>query len=362
MSALFTALSGNMNLLDLQALEANRRNEITEIQNSQLNRMLGWEQGCGVVLFILFITPMLFFLPLIFFGIFQDNLLIPILVAGVVFLLIVLFTGKNVWKLWDNFARLKRDRENRAIRQAQGQLSYSGNGYVFQANDRTLRLPAQSTGGLLPGATYRVYYLEESGFVLSAEEIFPANPAQLQRALRDILAAANSFSLEDLEANRNGEVTASQRRKALPRALAGAFFSLLALVFGGFFYFVFADLSSSGGEEPFIILLLPGIVGGIFLLVGGIMFVNAMLDMTVSTLQHVDGIGHKEKRVTGGKNRRTYYYYVINGQRFEVSYRAFAALIDGLEYRLYHLPRTKRLIAIDPLDVTPGVSQAGIDF
>lgn len=346
MSAFFKMAAGNANLLDPQDFEANRRGEITEAQKQRLNSMSGWGQGCVALIVLFFIGPFLCFMSFIFIEDSLTGILIPLLIAGSIFLLFLLLMGRILWNLWSNNTKLKRDQANRAIRQGQGQLSYSKKGYVFQVNDLNLVLPANGTGGLLPGAAYRVHYLEESRFLLSAEESYPAGPTQVRAAMSEILAAANEFSFEDLSANHNGETTFSQRRKLLPKALVGVFLCLLGVVFLVVIVF-FAFSSNLRDTRPTMFIF--GIMAAVFLVLGGFLLVNALVDMFISAPQQIQGLAHKEKRVTGGKHRTTHYYYVIGGQSFEISYRAYEALIDGLEYRIYYLPRTKQLISIEAL-------------
>jgi len=54
--------------------------------------------------------------------------------------------------------------------------------------------------------------------------------------------------------------------------------------------------------------------------------------------------------VTGsGKSRRTHYYFELGGQRHPVPAVALQALVQGRPYRLYFLPRSKKVISVEPL-------------
>ncbi len=340
-------------LLNPQWVSANQRGEIAPDQEQRLGSMAGWVRGIGLV-FVLVV----FFIPLtgILLTLLSDSRTEILLVIGLIVLIMVTLMGAfgvSLWRIWQNFMRIKRDRENRAIRQGQGQLVFGKNGYSLQSGDRELILSnQQGTGGLVPGATYRVYFLEESGVALSAEEMFPANPSQVRNALLETLASANRFNIEDLEQNRNGEVTQTQRLKPISQVLFGGFFMLIALTFGVLVW----SLNGSTREPP-ATLLIPGIFLAVFLLIGAYMAANAFIDIFISQVERVEGPGHKEKRVSGGKNRTVRYYYIINGKDFQVSKTAFGALIDGLEYRAYYLPRTKRLLTLEPIDVMPDSSR-----
>ncbi len=341
-----------MNLLDPQDLAANRMGEITEGQNQRLNFALGWGQGCGSVFVLVVVGSIFIMFSTVFYLVgLGDGVFIPIIFLGVILVVMLTKFGPRLWAVFDNALKLKRDRENRAIRQAQGQVAFDKNGYSFQTGERRLSLPStEHTGGLLPGATYRVFYLEESGFLLSAEEVFPASPSQARAALVEILAQANNFTPDDLTHNRNGEATPAQRMKPLGGVIFGALFGLMALAFGGLFFFQVFPNVDSGDALPAMII--PALVLGIFALVGGWMFLNGLLDMSVSSIEQAQGAGRKEKRTSGGKSRSTRYYYVIDGKSFQVNRRAYTALLEGIDYRIYYLPRTKKLVSIEPVDVT----------
>jgi hypothetical protein len=46
---------------------------------------------------------------------------------------------------------------------------------------------------------------------------------------------------------------------------------------------------------------------------------------------------------------------MLDGQRFIVSQKGYAALTEGPSYRLYYVPRSKRLVNIEPV---PGKANA----
>lgn len=356
MQPFFTALDGNMNLLDPEGLAANRAGRISEAQSQRLNMVIAWNQGCVTLIFLpIAILLAIMALGSLFAGDFRPNMLIPAACFGGVALLFLVISGAGAWNMFSGWRQVSRDRQNNAIRQAQGQVSFDKNGYSFDADGRRLKLPSpEQTGGLLPGGVYRVFYLEESGVVLSAEEVFPASPAQVRAALGEILAQANQFTLDDLAANRNGEVTPAQRMKPLGQVIGGAIFGLMALALGGLLFFQVLPNVDSGEALPAIVI--PALVLGIFALVGGWMFLSGVLDMSLSSIEQWQGVGRKQKRTSGGKSRSTTYYYVIDGKSFQVSRRAYNALFEGIAYRIYYLPRTKKLVSIEPVDVTTEVS------
>lgn len=357
MQTLFTTLSGSANLLDPEGLAANRAGQISDAQSQRLNMAIAWNQGCVTLIFLpISILLGIMALGSLFAGDFGPNMLIPAVCFGGVALLFLVISVAGAWNMFSGWRQVSRDRQNNAIRQAQGRVSFDKNGYSFDADGRRLKLPSpEHTGGLLPGGVYRVFYLEESGVVLSAEEVFPPSPAQTRAALTEILAQANGFTLDDLAANRNGEVTPAQRMKPLSQVIGGAIFGLMALAFGGLFFFQVFPSADAGEALPAMVI--SALVLGIFALVGGWMFLNGLLDIAVSSLEQAQGAGRKEKRTSGGKSRSTRYYYVIDGKSFQVARRAYTALLEGMDYRIYYLPRTKKLVSIEPVDVTTEAAQ-----
>lgn len=335
--------------LDLQnadELQANQRGEITAAQNSRLTASLGFQNGCALLLVFLAFIP-LFFIMLIFGGEFvSSKQALPALILIVIFLSLlagVLLRFGGLWTTGKRWRALKRDRENHTIRQGQGQLAFEKGDYLVRAAGRDLLLPTSTNaGGLKPGATYRFYYLEESGFVLSAEELFPASPAQARSSLLEILANANHFSMEDLELNRNGEITTSQRLRALPHLFFGIVLGAIPLGVGGL-------ILSDNQDFDLLTVLVPAVFVAVFGLIGGFMFFNAIVALLAQAPILVEGVGQKQKRTSGGRSRNTTYYYVIEGMDFQVKKSAFEALVDGERYRVYALPRVKRLLTIEPL-------------
>jgi hypothetical protein len=336
-----------VDLLDKQDWQANERGEINETQYSRLLGSLGLQGGLVLVAIFMILMPLLCFVPFFMFFEEGENVLIPaifLLVFGVIIL--VVFAAQFV-KFYGSIRRmqaLRRDRENRAVRQAQGGLAFEKGQYIARAGGRDLFLPASTNiGGLKPGSTYRFHYLEESGFVLSAEEAFEASPARARSSLLEILAQANKFNLQDLERNRNGELTEQQRRKGLPNILGGLFFGIIPLGILALVLFSGDTIGLEAWIMPIIFLVIFGALGAWMMFTG-------LADYMAHVPLVVEGVGGKRKRTTSGRrSRRTVYYYVIGEQSFQVTPEAYTALIEGQRYRAYLLPKTKKLLTIEPL-------------
>ncbi|MGQ9890096.1 MAG: hypothetical protein ACUVSX_16655 [Aggregatilineales bacterium] len=345
-----------MNLLDPQGWAANRRGEITELQSQRLHAGTSLVNGCGAALILI---PTFLVVPLFglasYSALANDDLPFAFLFLVLTLALIVASAtvAARLWKWFTNALKRKRDQENRAISQAQGQLAFDKQGYFFRAGERRLLLPsAEQTGGLLPGATYRVFYLSESGLVLSAEEVSPASPAQAQTALLDFLAQANNFTLGDLMHNCNGHVTVGQRMQLLRRVVTGAALVLIALTLGGVFLFlVYPNVDP---KEALAILLLSALFFGALAVFNGWTFLSGLLDMLAPSIKQAQGIGHKHAYIG---RCSAHYYYAIADKMFEVNRRAYTVLREGMHYRVYYLPRTEKLVSIEPVSVAADVPE-----
>ena len=353
MSTFFNNLEQPFNLLDEYAFEANRRGEITVIQQKQFTSMMGWKRIVLLVIATIILGSIFGFalFPVLLGGKwYRDS--VPVLFIGAIFLAVMIFMGVGIFRQLYRNMKIQRDLANRAIRQGQGQLAHGKKGYTFEMGGSHLRMPADQASGLLPGTIYQVYYLEESGILLSAAANHQANTNQARTALNEILASANRFSADDLLANKNGEVTIAQRRKLFPNILLGVGILLGSLLF--LIPFVFMPISTRLTESLSAIFCIILVIA-ILPLIGGVLLIKALLDVVSPQLKQVQGLVMKERRVVNtGKSSHVEYNYVINNLRFHVNYRAYTALVDGLQYRIYYLSHTKKMIAIEALDDVPG--------
>ena len=348
--------STTANLLNPDEVEANRRGEITPAQNSRLNTMTLGRQGCTTL-----IAPV-FILGIITFVLFTSLLgssgigwfsLIPVAIMVVV----LVGFSKGIYNWWRNTTRLKTDRANGVVRSGVGALAYSPKtGFSARVNEEDLILSAtHDSSGLLPGVRYNFYYLPESRFVLSAEQLGEISSGQVRQALTEILAQANGFTLDDLKANQNGEVTDTQRWAGLKKLIPGVILMGFAFVFG--LLFLYPLLTNSDLSSNLVPLLFVGGFLAIFVAIGFTMVLNAILDFSTSEPEVVEGEGRKiTRRKSSGRSSRTVYYYVIGDHEFEVPQKAFPALVEGINYRAYFMPRSKRLVTLEPISV-PGMDR-----
>lgn len=344
------------NLLNPDEVEANRRGELTPAQNSRLNAMTLGRQGCGALIAPVFILGMITF---ILFTSLLGNSGIGWFSLLPVAIMIIVLAGfsKGIYSWWRNTIRLKTDRANGVVRSGVGQLGYSPrDGFSARVNEEELILSAaHDSGGLLPGVRYNFYYLPESRFVLSAEQLGEISSGQVRQALTEILAQANGFTLDDLEANQNGEVTDAQRWAGLKKLIPGVIFMGVAVIFG--LLFLYPLLSGFDLSSNLVPLLVVGGLLAIFVAIGFTMVLNAILDFNTHELEVAEGEGRKiSRRKSSGKSSRTVYYYVIGDHEFEVPQKAFSALVEGFNYRAYFMPRSKRLVTLEPVSI-PGMDR-----
>jgi hypothetical protein len=346
-------VKANINLLDAADVEANRRSQITPAQDKRLNSMAMGNKGFSALFLPLIFLAIFFF---ILFGTLMDGssfgwfMLIPLLF--IVFFSLGLVKALYGW--WQNSARLKVDRANNVIRSLIGELTFDRKkGYIFQAQgDQVLVIPpSNNLGGLLPGVRYNVFYLPESGFILSAERAGETSQALIRVALSNILAQTNNFTLEDLQANQMGEITGSQRKRGASKIISGLVIIAFSLAFAIIFFLPFITGNGSSINDGVILIIIGGFIA-IFGSIGAWMVLNAILDLTATTPEMVEGMGHKvSRRKSSGRSSRTVYYYVIGQSEFEVPKKAFDAFIENIEYRVYFTPRTKTLISIEPTNI-----------
>ena len=92
-------------------------------------------------------------------------------------------------------------------------------------------------------------------------------------------------------------------------------------------------------------MLLTTVLGLYFFIITALDF----LSRTVHVLEGV-GVGKVTTSTDDDGSKTTKMYYVIAGQRFKVTRKAFQAFEWGRKYRVYFTPRRKVLVNIEVLD------------
>lgn len=256
---------------------------------------------------------------------------------------------------------LQRDLSNNEIRSDTGVLIFQGSAFRISVQGKSLKLPFDSKAGLEPGVTYRFYYLQESGFVLSAEALSIDPEREAVTGLNDVLTEANAFNKEALLENRRGVLSKGQARKLLEPMLLGVFLIIFMI---GVIYFALTrdnEVSRAIANSQQVMEFIKQVNTGTLIILAAVLGAGgAGLYLLLTSLQDVfsrrvdswEGIGlrtYRQDTDTDGSTR-TNYYYVIGGKEFKVSKKAYEAFENGRRYRVYFTPRRKRMVNLEVLD------------
>lgn len=159
------------------------------------------------------------------------------------------------------------------------------------------------------------------------------------------LSSVFGFNQTDLEANRGGHLSVGQRRR-LWRVelwrLAGTLISLAAGV--GFSLAVavgWMHTTTLRGAVPGLALVLVGILLGVW-------SYEAWLDLASGRVLTVEGDMRSTEEISSGRYG-TYFHYLLDvgGKTFEVSRGAWER-VGQARMRVYFLPRTNKLLSLEP--------------
>lgn len=341
--------SSHIDLLNRDAVEANRMGRLTPVQEQWLGGAPFGGRALMVIAQPLIILPFFCFAGAVMTVTIGSEFWFIIPVLLVVFIVLA-------WRLLPDLVtgvqraiKLRADRQSGQIRQAIGELGFGKSGYLAQAGERQLFLPSYGdAGGLLPGARYNFYYFDESGLVLSAEALGGISEAAVRAGLNRILAEANRYTLDDMAANQRGEIASGQRWRLVLKILGGLG---LGLLFVGMAAGVTVASFSTGDSLPWPAVIVFVVILGIIVSIGGAMALRGFLDLNTPP-DYVEGRGatHTERR-SSGRSSRTVYFYDIGEMKFEVPFRAYQALMEGLTYRAYFSPHSKMLLSLEVTDV-----------
>lgn len=228
------------------------------------------------------------------------------------------------------------DLENAVVESAVGKVVWSGTKYRMRTDDRLLRsMPMRA---LPPPGDYRFYFLPHSGLVVMAEEVSPGAIPQVPELLL-VLSNVNNFTLEDLKLNQDGRLSRHQENTLLWITALYLVFCVGTIILAVIFM-------------PKIIPSLSSIRNQLILFIVLYLFIR----FTWSAVKLIGDIWHgKVSNVEGPVGRRIHrarysdsYYYVSDLDEFQVSSAAYHALLEGQRYRIYYVPRSRRLVSIEP--------------
>jgi hypothetical protein len=233
--------------------------------------------------------------------------------------------------------------------QTPGQVVWRARRYVAQIPGHTLYFAPPLN---LPPGDYRFFYLPHSRWLLAAESFGRADPTQTIQPYLAVLARANHFSLDALAANRQGQLSAAQRKTQIHNlAFVALSLGLMSAFFGVLIFFVWRTYLA--GDNPLggtiaLTLLLLFFPTTAFLIAArhGFSF-SAIVDLREGRVAVTEGVVRKTM-VYLSNSKESLYYYRINRLRFPVSEAGYDALIANRPYRVYYLPRSKILLSLEP--------------
>ncbi|RPI85348.1 MAG: hypothetical protein EHM41_11130 [Chloroflexi bacterium] len=346
----------SLDLSDPAYIEANRRGQITQQQRQILGGKLGNAISCFSSFASLFVLPGLGLFGLILLAVLKADALV---IFGYAALIILLSLGVFIFvtfRSYHHYSSVKKDLDSGLIQTADGCLEYGKDKYEASlGNGAHLVLP-RVWNGLLPGINYLFYYLPGSRIILSAETRSVMPPERAREKLIEILGKANRFTGEDIETNRQGDMTFRQIVRLLPNILVGFLFTLPGIAFLSYFLYILLLAPDADWKENLVAAVIVTIIGGAFAVVGLFITVKSLSDLFSFKAVSIEGEGRKIRRVSrtrsnsrSSSSNTVSYYYRVAEKEFKIPKRAYLALVDGLTYRLYHTPRSSVLLSIEPL-------------
>ncbi len=237
-----------------------------------------------------------------------------------------------------------------ALVAAEGRLVWLQNTYKGVIDGRQLSLHGAAE---LPPGAYRFFYLTGANLIVSVERLsLNTTPNDTQDEIVRALHEALDFANEDLEANRSLRLSRRQRGNLVlgVMQLVGFFGSFVLILTSGVGVVLSGGslrLAVASGLVP-LLCFAPILLGLVVVFVPSI--AADMRDALAGTVGSVVGPLKELTEVRGsGRSQRTYYYYVVEGQKFKVTPAALKASIEGMPYRLFYLPRSKKVLSIEPL-------------
>jgi hypothetical protein len=335
-------------LTDPTQAQANRRGEITPAQRTMLAAETNY--GCASLFIVCLILPAIFVGIMAVVWYMDSRRTLPLwaygLILGVLAFILVIAIVPQLWRAF-NAWRVRNELTAGQVESMEGQVSWRRNKYVVETPARRLNVPTLA-GGLMPGS-YRFGFLPNTGWILSAERITPPGGEDPRAELAGVLAQVHSYSLDSLDSNRQGRMATGQIMRLLLAVVWQCIVGVIILaIIAVLAYIMYTTLNSQQREYA----ILAGLaVGAITILIVAWRVITLTIDALRGSVTTVEGPVRRDIVVTHTQNggTSTTYYYKLNKLSFTVSSAAYTAFIDGLNYRIYYAPLSKRLIAIEPL-------------
>ena len=329
-----------------QNLDSNKTGRLTPDQQTALKKGVR-QQWWRVVLWVFVLLVLcgafsLFFYALISGGDLESSQQGPALGAAFAISIALLVLGAFLFPDL-RLVLASGDIEAGQVDSVSGKIVWTRRRYQVVSDSRTLRTVRGNVSMPPPGA-YRFYCLPNSGLVIQAELVESASSGNSNDLLLDALSQAHRFSIDDLAENRRGFLTGGQTLRLIGYIIGQGVLFLAVAAFAAGLYF--SMTTSSTNSEDLVWISVFGIMVLIFGLGAVWNVLKALIDLFTRTVSNEEGfVMRREHRTRNGR----YYTYQIKSLKFRVSRTAFQALVDGWEYRVYYSPRSKRLLAIEPL-------------
>jgi hypothetical protein len=251
------------------------------------------------------------------------------------------------------------------VARREGRVEFRQGHYLPEANGKTLQSVFGDALNLMPGP-YVFYCAKHSKWILSVERAGSAAANLAATDAAGILAAGSpaaagvdqaevqralgmtvGFSTEDLELNRQGRMSRRQRKMARRNMRSQLYGAVVGGGFAGGLIVYGPILHPEKKMLPFFVGAGFGVLALVMSLKG---IISDIADTFSGAVLSAEGkVARYTRSGSSGRSSQTYYYYGLGDMNFSVSSAAYEALIEGLTYRVYYLPRSKMLLALEPL-------------
>jgi hypothetical protein len=330
-------------LTNQKEIAANQRGQITKYQQIRFGGIFFEKKQLwfGIALFGIFSSVSIFvgFIAAIREFILgrSDSFLTPIMFLFIsIGLFSLMFLPSTLTYL--RWHRLERNLSHEDIAQGEGLVTWKRRRYIVMLiNGR--RLDTIFSPDLLPGR-YRFYYLARYHWLLSAEALEEVSRVNDLQQLNHRLAQANHFEPTALDTNRAGQLTGSQKVMILSRFAVYFVVGFTILVLFTIYYIRTNDFLET---LWLFIAIVIGIIAFTFYMERKNL--SAIADCLQGHVLMVEGPVKKDLDVA--TDNSVTYYYKLNKTYFFVNEAGYEALVGGLTYRLYLLPRSQKLVNIE---------------
>ncbi|QQR80387.1 MAG: hypothetical protein IPJ69_13965 [Deltaproteobacteria bacterium] len=239
--------------------------------------------------------------------------------------------------------KIKQDLASQCIVEALGQIKMTWRGLKIFADHQEGSIPCVTgyyTIDQPPGA-YRLYFLKNSRYILSAEAL--DSPQSSKNNLLEAFQKVHHFTADDLIQNQRGFLTEFQKKfflKQFRKELAAA------VLWTGFIIFLIFSIFTQDWTlfQSLMVLFILASFYYVYDLAKGAFLIRSDLEAG-----HVEILEGNVEKVWKVRLRHSDYYYRIENHEFKVPSQAYNIMVPQNQYRIYFLPKSKRLLSIEPL-------------